>query len=386
MPSLPITNVVTISVSSPPAGVADYKVNNLAIFSKETPVNVAITANNPGVYKTPTDVATDWGTGSEVYAQANLIFSQKPNILNGGGELIVFPMQSGDTLATNIPLAVAVAPFFGVLYAGYAPNDAEVIAAAAITEPLRIKLFASSHLTSSLTPSTGLIAILTASNYKHARGLLYTLGALALNARKMAAAYAGRAMSVNFEGNATTSTMHLKDLVGILPDTNITQTILGSIGTPNTAQAAGADVYCSIAGVAKVFSSGANDFFDNVYNTDWLVFSLQVAGFNALATTSTKLPQTEPGIAVLRGAYINVLNLAVRNSFLAPGAWNSSELFGNPADLIRNVAQLGFYIYSTPVNQQTQASRVARQAPLIQIAVKFAGAVHSTSVVVSVNP
>lgn len=380
MPSLPITNVVTISVSSPPAGVADYKVNNLAIFSKETPVNVAITANNPGVYKTPTDVATDWGTGSEVYAQANLIFSQKPNILNGGGELIVFPMQSGDTLATNIPLAVAVAPFFGVLYAGYAPNDAEVIAAAAITEPLRIKLFASSHLTSSTTPSTGLIAILTASNYKHARGLLYTYGALALNARKMAAAYAGRAMSVNFEGNATTSSMHLKDLVGIVGDPNITQAIL------TTAQTAGADVYAIIAGLPKVFSSGANDFWDNVYNTDWLVFSLQVAGFNALATTSTKLPQTEPGIAVLRGAYINVLNLAVRNSFLAPGAWNSSELFGNPADLIRNVAQLGFYIYSTPVNQQTQASRVARQAPLIQIAVKFAGAVHSTSVVVSVNP
>ena len=380
MPSLPITNVVTISVSSPPAGVADYKVNNLAIFSKETPVNVLITASNPGVYKTPTDVATDWGSGSEVYAQANLIFSQKPNILNGGGELIVFPMQSGDTLATNIPLAVAVAPFFGILYAGYAPNDAEVIAAAAVTEPLRIKLFASSHLTSSTTPSTGLIAILTASNYKHARGLLYTVGALALNARKMAAAYAGRAMSVNFEGNATTSTMHLKDLVGIVGDPNITQAIL------NTAQTAGADVYAIIAGVPKVYSSGANDFWDNVYNTDWLVFSLQVAGFNALATTSTKLPQTEPGIAVLRGAYINVLNLAVRNSFLAPGAWNSSELFGNPADLIRNVAQLGFYIYSTPVNQQSQASRVARQAPLIQIAVKFAGAVHSTSVVVSVNP
>jgi hypothetical protein len=380
MPSLPITNVVTISVSSPPAGVADYKVNNLAIFSKETPVNVLITASNPGVYKTPTDVATDWGSGSEVYAQANLIFSQTPNILNGGGELIVFPMQSGDTLATNIPIAVAVAPFFGILYAGYAPNDAEVIAAAAVTEPLRIKLFASSHLTSSTTPSTGLIAILTASNYKHARGLLYTVGALALNARKMAAAYAGRAMSVNFEGNATTSTMHLKDLVGIVGDPNITQAVL------NTAQTAGADVYAIIAGAPKVYSSGANDFWDNVYNTDWLVFSLQVAGFNALATTSTKLPQTEPGIAVLRGAYINVLNLAVRNSFLAPGAWNSSELFGNPADLIRNVAQLGFYIYSTPVNQQSQASRVARQAPLIQIAVKFAGAVHSTSVVVSVNP
>lgn len=380
MSSLPITNVVTISVSAPPAGVAAYKVNNLAIFTKDVPVNVAITAAAPGVYKSPTDVATDFGTGSEVYAMANAIFSQSPNILNGGGELVVFPMGAGDTLAASITAAVNVAPFFGVLYAGYAPNDAEVLAAAAVTEPLRIKLFASSHLTSSCTPSTGLIAILTASSYKHARGLLYTRGASATNARLMAAAYAGRAMSVDFEGSATTSTMHLKDLVGIEADPNITQAIL------TTAQTAGADVYCSIAGVPKVFCSGANDFFDNVYNTDWLVFSLQVAGFNALATTSTKLPQTEPGIAVLRGAYIDVLQQSVRNGFVAPGAWNSAELFGNPVDLVRLVAQIGFYIYSTPVNLQSQAARVARQAPLIQIAIKFAGAVHSTSVVVSVNP
>lgn len=380
MPSLPITNVVTISVSSPPAGVAAYKVNNLAIFTKEAPVNVAITAANPGVYKSPTDVATDWGTASEVYSMANAIFSQSPNILTGGGELIVFPMQSGDALAASITAAAPVAPFFGVLWAGYAPNDAEVIAAAAVTEPLRIKLFVSSHLTASLTPTTGLISILTVSGKKHARGLLYTRGAAAINARLMAAAYAGRAMSVDFEGSATTATMHLKDLVGIEPDPNITQAIL------TTAQTAGADVYTTIAGVPKVFTSGANDYFDNVYNTDWLVFALQVAGFNALATTSTKLPQTETGIAVLRGTYIDVLQQAVRNSFIAPGAWNSAELFGNPQDLISNVAEAGFYIYSTPVNLQSQAARVARQAPLIQIAIKLAGAVHSTSVVVSVNP
>jgi hypothetical protein len=140
-----------------------------------------------------------------------------------------------------------------------------------------------------------------------------------------------------------------------------------------------------ISGRASVFTSGADSYFDDVYNLDWLVFALQVAGFNALAETSTKLPQTEPGIAVLRNAYASVLKQAVVNGYFAPGQWNSPQLFGNPNDLIRNIAQVGWYIYSNPVNSQTQAQRVARQAPLIQIAGKEAGAVHSSAVVVYIN-
>lgn len=380
MSSLNITNVVTISVSSPPAGLAAFKVNNLAIITKETPVNNGITALAPGYYRSPTDVAADWGSSSEVYAMANAIFSQSPNILNGDGQLIIAPMQSGDTIATFVPTLLPVAFFAGLLYAGYAPNDAEVEAGAAACEPLRIKLFASNHLAAALTVTSGVFAILAASTVRHTRMLLYTRGASAANARLMAAAYAGRAMSVNFDGSSTTASMHLKDLATIQADPNITQANL------TRCDVLGVDVYSTLAGLPKVLCGSGNDFFDNVYNLDWIVFALQVAGFNALATTGTKLPQTEAGIAVLRGEYIKVLQQGVRNGFIAAGAWNSPELFGNPADLQRNIGQLGYYVYSQPVNQQSQAARVARQAPLIQIAIKYAGAVHSTAVVVSVNP
>lgn len=376
---LNINNVVSISVSSPPSGLAAFAVNNLAIGTRETPVNGAITSTAPGVYVSPTDVATDWGTASEVYAMANAIFAQSPNILTGGGQLIIYPMGASETIAQAVAALSPQMFIGGFLYAGYAPTDADLIAGAAACEPLRIKLFASSYLKTALTATTGVFDIISTANDHHCRMILYTLSDAAA-ARLTAAAYAGRAMSTNFEGSATTSTMHLKELVGVTADPNITQADLTRCGV------VGVDVVASIGGLTKVFSSGGNDFFDNVYNLDWLFFALQVAGFNALAETSTKLPQTEPGIAVLRGAYINVLQQGVRNGFIAPGAWNSSELFGNPDDLRRNVAQLGYYIYSQPVNQQSQASRANRQAPLIQIAVKFAGAVHSTSVVVAVNP
>jgi hypothetical protein len=383
MSTLSLANVVTISVSQPPAGIAAFKVNNLAIFTKETPVNGAITAAAPGIYLSPSDVADDWGSGSEVAALANLIFSQSPNILNGDGSLIIVPMAGGDTLNAMIPATLGVVFFAGALYAGYAPNDAELEAAATACEANRVKLFVSSHLTASLTPVSGVLAVIAGMSTPHAIKILYTRGATALNARAAAAAFAGRAMSVDFEGSNTAATMHLKDLAGIQPDPGITQSVLDTCAT------LGVSAYSSIAGVPKVFNFGptsTNDFFDNVYNLDWLVFALRVAGFNCLATVGTKVKQTEDGIAILRDAYIKVLQQAVRNGFVAPGAWNSAELFGNPADLQRNVGQIGYYVYHTPVNLQSQASRAARRAPLIQIAIKFAGAVHSTSVVVSVNP
>jgi hypothetical protein len=375
--NLGITNVISVSVSTPPSGASDYQVNNLAIFTKETPVNVAITATAPGVYVSPAAVLADWGAGSEAYTMANLIFSQSPNILSGGGQLFIFPMAALDTLDVVIPTAAAQFSFFGALWAGYAPLDAEVIATSTALEPLRIKLFASSNSTAALTPTTGLFAIISGNEATHTRMILYTVSAT--SARLVAAAYAGRAMSVDFAGSSTTSTMHLKSLTGVSADPGMTQAYL------NTCKTLGVDVYATIAGVPAVFSTGGNEFFDNVYNLDWFVFALQTAGFNALRQTGTKLPQTEQGVAVLRGAYLNVLRQAVINGYVAPGSWNSSELFGDPDDLRRNILDAGFYIYSQPVNQQAQSDRAARKAPLIQIAIKLAGAIHSSSVVVSIN-
>lgn len=383
MSTLNLSNVINISVSTPPAGLADFQVNNLIIFTNETPL-VTIPNWTCQLYRSPSAVATDWGSGSEVYSQAVAIFSQTPNILNGGGQLIIAPIVSGQSISQMIVGMLPIQFFGGVLVAGVTPTDSDWITAAATAESLRVKLFIPQFLTAALTPSTGLFAIISASAEPHARMLLYTQAGTALGTRRMAAAYAGRAMSVDFTGSSTTNSMHLKQLATVLADTGITQTTL------NTCITLGVDVYCSIAGRPSVFSTGGttggNAFFDEVYNLDWLVLALQTAGFNALASTSTKLPQTEPGIAVLRGAYINVLNQAVTNGYVAPGAWNSPELFGNPADLIRNILEAGFYVYNTPVNLQSQSAREARQAPVIQLAIKLAGAVHSSAVVVYVNP
>lgn len=372
---LSIVNVVNISVATPPSGLQDYRINNLALFTKEAPLEEL--DGDFAIYLDPESVAADWGVNSETYAQAVAIFSQSPNILDGGGQLIVVPMESGDTLTSTLAAISAQIFFGGVIYGGYAPNDAEIEAAAQAFQAAKKMLFASQHLTAALDGG-GIFNDIQAQNLSYCRMLLYTVGAT--QARLMAAAYAGRAMCVEFSGSQTMLTMHLKDLVGIDPDPGITQTIL------NSCETVGADVYTYIGPLPKVFSTGGNEFYDQVYGTLWLTFALQVSVFNALATTFTKIPQTEAGMSILRNAVISVFQQANTNGFSAPGAWNSPTVFGNPEELRENVLLHGFYIYSQPVNQQSQTQREARIAPLIQGALKLAGAVHSSNCTIYINP
>lgn len=375
MSVIPITNIVNISVAQPPAGLADYAINNLAYFTKEVPL-VSYPLGYL-IYKDPNGVSTDFGSTSEASQAANLIFSQQPNILSGQGALIIVPMAGGDTISSTFA-TISQKIFFGaVLYGGYAPIDAELLAAATALQAAKTMLFISQDQTSVLNGG-GLFDTIKSASEIYARCLLYTTSPT--DARLFAAAYASRAMSVDFNGSLTALTMNLKDLVGITPDAGINQTIYTLCGT------IGADIYTYIGPLPKVTSNGGNTYFDQVYGTLWLTYALQVAIFNALATTFTKIPQTEPGMDVLRNAAIDVLKLAVVNGFAAPGSWQSPTTFGNPTTLRQNVLERGYYVYNMPITQQSQTQRAARIAPLLQIALKLAGAFHQANVIVYLNP
>lgn len=218
---------------------------------------------------------------------------------------------------------------------------------------------------------------ITNAGNKKTRVLFY--GGDDIEAKVMMAAYASKAMSTIFEASLTTQTMHLKTLTGVSPDPIITETLL------DICNSAGIDTYISIEGSACVFSTGANGFFDDVFNELWFVNAIQVAGFNYLRQTGTKIPQTEKGMDGLKNAYAQVCVRGINNGFLAAGSWTSPDTFGNPDTFKRNIESSGFYIYSTPIAQQSKTDREARKAPLVQIAIKTAGAIHSTDVMIYVN-
>lgn len=380
MADLNLTNVINISVSQAQLGINDYNVNNLALFTTETPGS-AFGVLGYQIYLDPQAVADDFGTSSDTFAMANQVFSQQPNILAGGGYLSVIPYSQGsssETLAAAITRTEGLVQYFGIISTETADDmgSTDMLAAAAVVQPLNKMVFFVSGSDASINPS-GLLDLLRANGYTKSRGLYYSGSAADLQG--FVSAYAGRALSTNFTGTNTTETMHLKNLTGVSADPNMTQTLL------NLALAAGVDTYPSLQGVPKVFCSGENEFFDQVYNLGWFVGALQVAGFNYLAQSSTKIPQTEQGMTGLKGAYRNICQVAVQNQYLAPGSWNSSTTFGNQVDFLSNIADYGYYIFSQPVSQQSQTQREARIAPLVQIAVKEAGAIQKSNVIVYVN-
>lgn len=220
--------------------------------------------------------------------------------------------------------------------------------------------------------------IIRGRNNHHTRCLAYFKDT-AQSARLMAAAYASRGQSVDFGGSNTTLTMQLKTLATIDPDPAATETLV------QKAKVVGADMYVSVDGVPCVFSNGANEFFDNVYNDIWLKTALQVAGFNALRNAASKIPQTAAGVEILVKAYTDVLNTGIKNGAFAAGKWTLPVTFGDPQMLKDAVESVGYYVYATPIEEQAQSEREERKAPFIQMAIKRAGAIHTSDILVYIN-
>lgn len=289
------------------------------------------------------------------------------------------PGVAGETLAAAITRTIGLIQYSAIM-GSEIPSEADMLAAAAVVETLNKMALFVSYDSADIEPA-GMLDLLTTGNFHKNRGLYYGADSDVplLDALVFMASYGGRGFSTNFDGSNTTSTMHLKDLIGVQPDPTMTQTLL------NKALAAGADTYPSLQGVPKVFCSGANHFFDQVYNLMWFVGALEVAGFNYLAQAATKIPQTEDGMRGLKGAYRLVCQQGIVNLYGAPGSWTSATTFGDQSDFLANIRQVGFYIFSQPISQQSPTDRADRKAPLIQIAFKEAGAIHSSNVIVNIN-
>ena len=381
--------IINISIAVTQKGVDSIQLSNLALFTKDPFIS-----NDAGdeyrSYVSLAKVGTDFGTETETYQQAQAVFSQKKTILDGGGQLIIVPLLSGvsgysgdsgvsgvtyESLDQAVIRATSLVGFYGIISTEYPTINGEMTAYATAIHALQ-KITALPSAT--LGDIAGAFTTIRAASEFKTRCLYY--GGTALQARLFAAAFMSRLLSVDFSGSNTTITMHLKELVGIVPDESLTDTIL------TDCEAAGVDVYGDFAGQGCVFTSGANLYVDQVYNMTWLKTQLQVNGFNVLRNTNGKVPQTEPGMNVLIAAYVKALAQAVQNGYVAPGTWDSTEVFGNPTDFAQNINQRGFYMFHEPISAQSTQDRLDRKAPLIQIAAKESGALHSSSVIVSINP
>ncbi|MFA9439404.1 DUF3383 domain-containing protein [Uliginosibacterium sp. sgz301328] len=188
----------------------------------------------------------------------------------------------------------------------------------------------------------------------------------------------GRAFTVNFQGSNTTITLKFKQEPGVAAE-SLTETQAAALKAKNC------NVFVNYNNDTAIIQEGvmANGyFFDEVHGLDWLQNDLQTAVWNLLYTSTTKIPQTDAGVARIVATLEARMDQSVTNGLVAPGVWNSD---GFGALVSGQTLSKGYYVYAPPIATQSQADREARKSPVLQIAAKLAGAIHFVDVVVSVN-
>lgn len=184
-----------------------------------------------------------------------------------------------------------------------------------------------------------------------------------------------RAFTVNFNEQNSTLTLKFKQLPGTSPIT-ITESQRQALLSKNCN-------YYTYFGDSAMLAEGVmsnGKFFDERHGLDWLQNAIETNVFGYLFTRTTKVPQTDKGVASLVQQVEKACNEGVRNGLLAPGVWNGMDL-----GEVRSGDYLpkGFYVYAQPVAEQNQSDREARKAPPIQALIKGAGAIHFADITVT---
>ena len=187
-----------------------------------------------------------------------------------------------------------------------------------------------------------------------------------------------RAFTVNFNANRSTITLKFKQLPGVVAEGLSESQAL-------TLEAKRCNVFAAYDNGKAIFQEGVmsgDAYFDEIHGLDWLQNAVQTEVWNLLYQSKTKTPQTDAGVNQIVTCIENVFGEAINNGLIAPGTWNADG-FGQ---LERGqYLPKGYYLYAQPVDDQPQSEREQRKCPPIQCAVKLAGAIHSTDIIIDVN-
>ena len=193
-----------------------------------------------------------------------------------------------------------------------------------------------------------------------------------------AASLLGRFLTTDFNGNNTTITLMYKQEPGIVAETL-------SSSQADALQAKNCNVFVEYDNDAAIVQYGVTPsgiFIDSIYNSIWFRNRIQTDVYNLLYQSTTKIPQTDAGNALIATTIEAVCAAAVNNGYLAPGVWNSG---GFGALKQGDTLAKGYYVYAPPIALQSQADREARKSVSFQVAAKEAGAIHTVDILVNVN-
>lgn len=188
----------------------------------------------------------------------------------------------------------------------------------------------------------------------------------------------GRSVTINWLGTNTAINFMYQPEPGVVPE-NLTSTQASALETKRYNFSAN---YANGVPILEQGTMAGPYFLDEIVGSDWLSNYLQVNLFNLFANKGTKIAQTDAGVHEMVTNIDGSLAQSVTNGLVAAGTWTAAG-FGQLAtgDFLPN----GWYTYAPPVASQATAGRALRQAPPIQIAAKFAGAVNTASLALTIN-
>lgn len=375
---LPVSNVVNVDVIMSAVAATGRNFGALLILGTSTVIPLTERIRQ---YSAIEDIGDDFGVDSPEYEAATIFFSQSPKptlVYIGRWAKTLAEGEAGavETLQQAVNACLQYTNWYGLAIADSADLvEADVISVAAAIE--------ASSLSRILAVTTADVNVLVSGNtdnigYKlKAAGYARTFWQYSSSSKYAAISAFGRAFTVNFTGSNTTITLKFKTEPGITYE------------TLTTAQAAAIDaingnVYVYYANDTAIIQQGVmanGDFFDERHGLDWLQNYVQTNLYNLLYTSTTKIPQTDAGVTRLMTNVEASLDQAVNNGLIAPGVWN-----GGPIGQIESGDTLtkGYYVYADSVDNQAQSDREARKSPVIQAAIKLAGAIHYGDVQINV--
>ncbi|PIK83618.1 hypothetical protein CFY86_13780 [Raoultella ornithinolytica] len=375
---LPVSNVVNVDVIMSPVAATGRNFGALLILGTSTVIPVTERTRQ---YSAIEDIGDDFGVDSPEYEAATIFFSQSPKptlVYIGRWAKTLAEGEAGavETLLQAVNASLQYTNWYGLAIADSADLvEADVISVAAAIE--------ASSLSRILAVTTDDVNVLVAGNTENigyklkAAGHGRTFWQYSSSSKYAAISAFGRAFTVNFTGNNTTITLKFKVEPGVTYETLTT-------AQASAIDAINGNVYVYYANDTAIIQQGVmanGDFFDERHGLDWLQNYVQTNLYNLLYTSTTKIPQTDAGVTRLMTNVEASLDQAVNNGLVAPGVWN-----GGPIGQIESGDTLtkGYYVYADAVANQAQSDREARKSPVIQAALKLAGAIHYGDVQINV--
>lgn len=372
---LNVNEVVNTQLNNTAAGLTAGDFGKLALLTQD-PGSV-FTSGSASTYveiASAKDASSIWGDGSVVAQAATVFFAQSPKPTS----LVVGYWDSTGTLTAAISAFDDVYPGWYVMRplppTGQLSDDEIIELSTAVAAYEKKKCSCTTTLAAHLeNDETNPFYTVAAKGNDNMWATYDKNGQYYSDVSAMS-----RALSVNFSGNRTTLTMKFKQEPNIVPNNTLTLT------EANKCRALGINFYTYFGTFAMIAEgtvvSTTSRFWDEVHGLDWFCNLVQVNVFNVIATSPTKIPQTDKGTARLVGAAEVACQAAVTNGFAAPGVWEGDE-FGtlSAGDRLEN----GFYVYAPSVDEQLQTDREARESVVLQIALKLAGAIHSSDIIIN---